>query len=378
MRAQVSQRSQAVLQRPYPSNVGKLSRNLPMVQAMRGAPKLTTAGLNFLKCAFAPPDFAFTGDMGIPDKSPVRRLLKRHRLVSPFIVPSDQDRYFVILPTPGVAAWTCTAPAGVPIPLTQVFTPIQYSDYSSLFGASGITGSEANIVTAFRYVSNAFELVPTANEMTWSGNIQIWKAPVKLELRSSSASPVASFSVSGLQSVNGNNADMYVDKFTRGGYSMAAKCTSEFEWQQIVEAQNNLPTSLGVGDFGQLAGGTNGAITGIGQMDAIIVKISGVSADETCILKFWSCVEYQVNPGTSLYEYSHSGAPCDELALQVYNEVAKTLPVGVSYLDNDTFWQRVLRIIRAASGGLSVLPGPYGVAFSGVNAITTALEELTT
>lgn len=365
---------------PYPSNMGKLSRYAPHLQAqklLRGR-QLSPAGVNFLKCAFAPPDFAFTGDMGIPDKSPNRRLLKRHRLVTPFTFAAGTDYYFLILPTPGVAAWSFNLPAGTVVPASAGFDAIKYSDFSSLFGAGGAAGDEADIVNAFRYVSNAFELVPTANEMTWSGSVQMWKAPIRCVSRSGLTN-AQQYALTGVESVNGTNADMYVDKFTRGGYTLAAKNTAEFEWSDILENQNNLPTNVitpGV-DFGRLQGGTTGSVCGIGNMDAIVVKVSGVDADETCILKFWSCVEYQVNAGTAVYDYSHAGPPCDDLALELYNEIAKTLPVGVSYLDNEAFWQRVLKIIRSASGGLSLIPGPYGAAFGGVNAIATAIQELT-
>jgi hypothetical protein len=367
---------------PYPSNMGKLARFAPHLQAQKALKgrQLSPAGVNFLKCAFAPPDFAFTGDMGIPDKSPNRRLLKRHRLVTPFTFASGTDYYFLVLPTPGVAAWTFNCPSGTTVPDTASFDAIKYSDFASLFGPGGTSsGHEADIVTAYRYVSNAFEIVPTANEMTWSGSIQMWKAPIRLESRSGTT-PAQQYSIIGVQSVNGTNADMYVDKFTRGGYSLATKTTSEFEWSNILENQQNLPTNVITpgDDFGRLLGGTTGSVTGIGYMDAIIVKVSGITAsDETAILKFWSCVEYQVNAGTTLYEYSHAGPPCDDLALELYNEIAKTLPVGVSYEDNEAFWQRVLRIIRTASGGLSVIPGPYGAAFGGVNAIASAIQELT-
>jgi len=126
-------------------------------------------------------------------------------------------------------------------------------------------------------------------------------------------------------------------------------------------------------------GGGPGQIPGFdNQFESVLIKISGIGTNplNTALFRTWACVEYQFQPSSVMYEMQNLKCMEDEMALRLYKRIVVELPTGVSFLDNANFWTRVLSIIRQISGGLSVLPGPYGLAASGVNALSTALEQI--
>lgn len=343
-------------------------------------PKLTPEGMAFLKCAFAPPDFANSSIRGVPDKFEGRSLVKKHRLISPTTVAASVDTYYILAPVPGMAFFRATVAANSPILPSTVFTGVPYSDFQQLFSLT--EGRDAaDIVTKFRFVSNHFELVPTVNAMTWTGNVQSWKMPLSIQVRTILGASSANnlYSVSGLNGCNSTQSDQYTGPFNLGVYTAAYSTGSQFTFNPIIENQLSLPNSIAAGDFGQLNTTQNFCIPGLdSQFDSLVVKISGVgdNATNTAIIKTWACVEYQVLPNTTLYEYT-SISPCDELAIQIYKQIINELPVGVAFVDNENFWRRVLDIIRRTTGALSVIPGPYGAAFGGANAIASAIQDLT-
>lgn len=369
------------IQAPGVSSGAIQRARLSNVQRMLTSARVTSSGLSFLKCAFAPPDFDQTNVLGVPDKFEGKSLVKKHRLVTAYTVAATFDTYILLAPVPGVAYFATTVAAGAGISATTVFTAVLYSDFASLFGPPG-GDNTADVVTKFRYVSNHFELVPTTNQMSWTGNIQSWKLPLAMEVRSVSApgaTPSSLYTVTGLNGCNATNANQYTGPFNLGVYTACYSTGAEFTFNPIIEAQNNLPNDIASSDFAQLNTGGSGCIPGLdSQFDSLVVKISGVGSNtsNTAILKTWACVEYQVLPGSSLYEYS-TFSPCDLLAIDLYKKIVNELPVGVAFTDNEGFWRRVLQIIRNMSGGLSLLPGPYGLAASGVHSISTALDTLT-
>lgn len=341
-------------------------------------------GMSFLKCAFAPPDFANSNVRGVPDEYQGKSLVKKHRLVtSQAFSTASTDYYFLVLPTPGYAYWTATVAAGAQITATTVFTGVPFADCSTFFNSSGTVGtSTADIVDKFRYISNHFELVPTANQMTWSGNVQSWKFPAALFVRQNNLTGGAEagnlWSVSGLQALNATNADQYTGPFNLGVYAGAYNTGAKFDFSQIIEYVTSVPSTpfALLGDFGQLV--TYNGFTGFdNQFESMIVKVTGMGTNvgNTAIIKSWACVEYQAVPGSGFYEFQ-TISPCDQLALDYYRKIINQLPPGVSFVDNESFWQRVLQIISQISGGLSFAPGPYGMAAGGVNQISNALERM--
>lgn len=339
---------------------------------------LTPDGVAFLKCAFAPPDFQASRIGGIPDQFEGQSLVKKHRLVLSRVFAANLDHYILLAPVPGYSHFTTSVAPGTPILNTTLWQGIPYSDLQSLFGANTIGQEAADIVTKFRFASNHIEIVPTVNAMSWTGTIQAFK--IALDVTWPQGGGVGDHvGLQGLNGVNATNANQYTGPFNLGVYSGCYTRASTFQFNSIMENSINLPRILDVaqGEFGQLLGAPY--MTGMdNQFESLVVKITGIGTNpnDSCVIKTWACVEYLINPGSGLYEYS-TLSPCDELALQLYRKIVVELPVGVSYLDNDTFWQRVLNIIRMVSGSLTVLPGPYGMAAGGINSLATAIGQLT-
>jgi hypothetical protein len=366
--------------------IGKTAYNQTirsMVKSNRVA--ISEDGMSFLKCAFAPPDFANSNVRGVPDEYQGKSLVKKHRLVSSQAFSSaSTDYYFLVLPTPGYAYWTASVTSGAGIVASTVFTGVPYADCTTFFNSGGTAGtSTADIVDKFRYVSNHFELVPTANQMTWSGNVQCWKFPATLFVRQNNLTTGAEggnlWSIAGFQALNATNADQYTGPFNLGVYAGAYNTGAKFDFSQILEYITAVPSTAysALGDFGQLSATTNGFTGFDNQFDSMVIKVTGMGTNtaNTAIIKTWACVEYQALPGSGYYEFQ-TNSPCDLVALDLYRKVINQLPPGVSFVDNDSFWQRVLQIIRQISGGMSVLPGPYGMAAGGVNRLSNALEQM--
>jgi len=366
--------------------IGRTAYNQTVKSMVRaGRATITEDGMSFLKCAFAPPDFANSNVRGVPDDYQGKSLVKKHRMVaSQAFSTASTDYYFLVLPVPGYAYWLATVSSGSPLIATTIFNGVPYADCGTLFNSSSNAGtSTADIVDKFRFVSNHFELVPTTNQMTWSGNVQSWKFPSTLFLRQNNLTTGAEagniWSISGLQSLNATNADQYTGPFNLGVYAGAYNTGASFDFSQIIEYVTAVPStpSTFLGDFGQLNASTNGFTGFDNQFESMVIKVSGMGTNvgNTAIVKSWSCVEYQAIPGSGYYEFQTLSS-CDKVALDLYRKIINQLPPGVSFVDNESFWQRVLQIIRQVSGGMSFIPGPYGMAAGGVNKISDALEQM--
>jgi len=349
----------------------KLSRSLLQ--------SVSQPGMEFLKCAFAPPDFNTTQVHGLPDDFQGNSLVKKHKLIAPISLNASTDYYYLLMPIPGVAYWYLTKGAGVAPLATDVWIPVPYSDFSSLFGSTQT--SAADIVDKFRYISNHIELIPTTNAMQWTGNIQSWKLPVQVIPYNS---VLGAFNITGLNAVNATNALQYTAPFNAGVYACAFNSGAKFDFTPI---QENFGGNTAVGINNGTIGGSGvlGAFSaGLGfpgfdnNFETVVIKISGIGTNvsDTMILKTWACVEYQVLPGNSLYEYM-TVSPKDEVAMQLYRKIIQQLPTAVTYYDNESFWQRVLAIIQGISGVASRLPGTYGRIGKGVSIATEAVRQLT-
>jgi hypothetical protein len=337
---------------------------------------LSDQGISFLKCAFAPPDFQQGSLGGVPDSFRGQSLVRKHRYVSPTTVASGSDTYFLLCPIPGVAYLQATVASGTQILNTTQFTAVNYTDFSSMFGSASI--NNADIVTKFRFVSNHFEIIPTVNQMTWSGSIQAWKLPIQLVVRQGGTSTVDIFSIEGLQGANTSLSNQYSGPFIMGLYTACYNSNPDFDFRQIQESLNSVPTYVEPNDFGQfVSSGTNMGIPGFDNgFESLIVKISGVSSTESLILKTWACVEYQVSPSNSIFEFT-TMSPCDPVALDLYKQIISELPVGVPFTDNESFWNRVLMIINRISGVGAMIPGTVGAISRGTNLISGALLPFT-
>jgi len=344
--------------------------------------KISREGMAFLKCAFAPPDFGESLATGVPDSFEGTSLVKKHRYVVSQSIPAATDRYILLLPVPGIAYYQLDMPAGSAPVSNSVFTGYKYTDFDSMFGTPDGTQT-ADIVNKFRFVSNHIELVPTVNAVSWTGSIQCWKLPIQLAMKAIIGA--ASYTITGGQGVNATNPNQYTGPFNNGVYCGAYSSGQSFSFNSIIEDLVAVPSVSSSSDFLRLDYGASGLNPDIActpgfdnDFESVIIKISGAgnNAANSYILKTWACVEYQVVPGSPLYEYQSLGCR-DDAAMQVYKRVIRELPVAKTYMDNDTFWQHVLNIIRMISGGLSYIPGPYGQIAGGVNAAAAGLQLLT-
>lgn len=351
-------------------NVSTGVRNPTMVKG----PPVTEAGIAFLKCAFAPPDFTSTQVKGIPDTFRGNSLLKKHRYNASTSFTSANDYYFLLLPIPGVSYCVATTAPGVLPTAATVWNTVYYSDFTQLFGAN--QAQSADVVSAFRFVSNHFELVPTVNQMTWSGSISAWKMPIKVTIGANYATGfVRDYTITGLQGVTSTNSNRYVGQFNDGLFSGCFSSAPEFDFMEILESVQAIPTSLDTGDFGQIQ--SSNSIPGFDNgFESMVIKVAGVTANQTAILRTWACVEYTPAANSALYEYSTTSPPEDVTALKLYREIALGIPVGVPYRENSDFWKRVLGIIRTITGATSMIPGPYGAISGGINAITGGISDL--
>lgn len=364
----------------YGNSVSVKRLNTGYERMLRSA-KFTPEGVSFLKCAFAPPDFAVNKINGVPDTYEGNSLVKKHRLITPEKFENGRDHYIWLAPIPGVAYLECRVGAGAPVTATDQWTPVRYSDYDSMFGVEVTGNDSAKKVNKFRFVSNHIEIVPTVNQMQWSGSIQAWKVPIALTPRQINNNTLDEmYSYSGMESVNSTNSNQYSGPFFNGIYAGCFSESCDFEFSNVIKGLGPaVPNTVSGGtDFTQIGtGGTNGRIPGMdNSFQNMIVKISGITTDnDSALVKTWACVEYQVMADNDLYEYQTS-SPRDDLAIMAYKKLVSELPVGVCYMDNENFWRRVLGLLRGVSGALSVVPGPYGAMAGGVNMITSGISEL--
>lgn len=343
--------------------------------------KLTPEGVKFLKCAFSAADFDGTGTYGVPDQFSGKSSAFKHRSVTSTAFPASRDSYFLLAPIPGYAYFVATVAAGTPILPNQVWTGVKYSDYDGLFQQNPAVVPNANsIVQKFRFVSNHFELVPTTNSTSWTGSIQAFKLPVQMTLNENSAILAAAWGLSGMEGVNATNADMYSGPFNLGTYVGAFnKGSIAWEFCQVIDDLQTLPAILQPFDFCQLDGAGTPLPGFDNSFESVVIKVSGIGANvnNTALVKTWACVEYQFTPGSAMYSMQNLKCMEDKTALELYRRIILELPTAVSYFDNANFWARVLGIIKGLSGGLSILPGPYGMMAGGVNAIARGLESFT-
>lgn len=336
-------------------------------------PPMSPAGFAFLKCAFAPPDFANTGVQGIPDSFRGTSLVKKHRFTTTLTTLALNDYYILVLPVPGISMFLGAVATGTPILSSTIFNGVNYPDFTSIFPSFNAVSQN---FTSFRFISNHFELISTTNEFSWTGQITAWKFPLKMIVRQGGASVSDLWSVDGIESLNAAQGIMYSGKTKDGIYIACYNDDADFDFTTITDGVGAVPAAIAGDDFGQL--NTTVCFPGFdNRFQCAVIKISGASGNNTFIMKHWACVEYKVNTNSSLYEYQ-TLSPCeDEKALKVYRELINSLPIAVPAAENANFWQRVLSIIRTISGVGALIPGPYGMISSGVNTITGALTELT-
>jgi hypothetical protein len=349
---------------------------------------MSPAGTAFLKCAFAPPDFNTDPGKGIPDTYNGKTLGRKDVLTRSLKGTVDRDDYYIIAPTPGVAAWYAQTTLGTAPNTSTAWSAITFPECfgtGSLFGDEASGGSvRASNVDAFRYASLCAGLYPTSNMMQFAGSVQVWKAPLKQSLENVAltfaTTPPVAFSttesvVTGLECCNTVPPENYSHSFIDGMYTISGNNQPDFPFVPILEGYNKLPAqTTGSSMYGSLVG----PYLGMGDTDAIIIKISTpANAVNSFVLKVWACTELRVNPTSTLYQYAGLSPDHDPVAMEVYRKTLQRLPLAVVCAENAKFWQSVLSIIRSLAGAASYVPGPIGMLGKGVGLAADGIEALT-
>jgi hypothetical protein len=356
---------------------------------------VSAAGRNFLKCAYASPDFSIDPGQGIPDGYEGKALMRKDVFTNTIAFGANLDTFILVLPTPGISYWTCTVAIGT-FPLqTTVWTPVYNASFATLFGAQTNQAVDAPIdpverdldVVKFRYVSSTFEITPTSNFMQFAGSITVWKAAISLgEMVRTTGTGAAQTTTNqmaliGAEGVNLVSPDNKPFKFIDGAYSMAVNTEPTWEFKPVLSGITRIP---GVGSgattnttFGQF----QGDFVGVGDLQSLIFRVSTpTGAVNTAILKAWSCIEYQPNPTSALYQFSSRSPAKDEVAMKLYRDIALKVPVAVCVAENDGFWQdKVVPIIKSFLSAARVVGGvvpTVGAAMTGVDMITNAFGWL--
>lgn len=354
-----------------------------------GVARMSEAGLNFLKCAYAPPDFNSDPGQGIPDEFVGKTLTRKDVLNSSLSFAAGVDTFMLIAPTPGVAYWTITKPTGTFPVAGDQFTPVLFPGFNSLFPATSATVSNrTQNVTAFRYASMCAGLYATSNMNQYAGAITVWKIPISMSTAIVTdlvaATSRETLTVSGMSGVSAVATDNYTAAFIDGMYTQSTCNEPTFVFSDIYEGIQTLPLAGNSASQAAMEAGFNagadataGGILGFGTMDSIVVRVqTPTAAVNSAVLKVWACIEYRPAPSAALYQYAKNSPPLDPLALAEYRALSNEVPIAVASRDNATFWERVKQLINGGINMASMIPGPVGTIGQSLQGIRSAMMAL--
>lgn len=339
--------------------------------------KVSKPGVDWLKAAFAAPDFPALTPVGIPDQYTGRTLVKQFRYDSNFVALPDLDgnQYVIVPPVPGCAFFTTVGPPNA----SSSWSAIPYADASGLFGANGTVDDQ---VTSFRYMSQLVELVPTTNAMTWTGSIEVYKIPLRLTTYDSFYTVsgtnyyTTNYTVNGLRGIESTNCDRFSTPSNMGIFANATSDQPSFDFVNLKYAGRSVPQVVSVASpanagyaenhYGSINNNSFG-IVGFGNLDTIVIKLSGVSDVNSFRLKTWATMEFTVSPESTLYQYSIMSPLYDPYALEAYRAFVMSCPIAVTYFENGKFWDFIRKAATSISSALSFVPGPVGAIAGGVN-----------
>lgn len=375
---------------------------------------LSKAGTDFLKCAFAAPDFADDQGAGLPLGGDHRVLLKKHRFETTLSLAgaatTGTSYYFIAAPTPGQAFWVCDVAGNTALDGSTLWNSKSFND---CFGANGLfTDSaikRADNVTSFRYASLAAEIKDLTSAYTSTGGLRVQKLdlkqclvntnynilqcdkqgftnPIKVSgtgFTDSAATPTAlSISqlsipvsqpiLSGLEATGVEFSRAYVGHPKKGAFSIATRARDDSAFRPIIENYQNLSN-------GSMYGKLNAPYLGIDDaMNSLFFRVDVPASVTLSIqLRAWACVEYTVVNSSALYEYSRLAPPRDALAMQLYYKYAEQLPIAVEAWQNDFSWEKLWAWVKTAlATAAAVLPGPAGVVASTAGALAVAVEQM--
>jgi hypothetical protein len=300
--------------------------------------------------------------------------------------PQGQDTYLVFAPIPGQAYAAKAVVNNVILGKNDILQSVPFTDTQTLFPslvqAIDLADNTA-MVDKFRFVALSAEIECTSNDMTWTGNIELIKAPISLGMQHAGGNEDLATVITGADSIrglslgsgNGNDGYVHADSFKKGFYSTSLNKDPSWGFLDIRDGavytdEISCPISTQTAGFPPTQDVLiyRGAVVGIGNMDTIIVRVSipAGPADMSALLKVWHTVEYRPTYGTILSVVSTPSPSRDLCALSIYEVLYKNLPLAVPQSENANFWTRILDLIKRTAGALTVLPGAAGTIANGV------------
>lgn len=312
---------------------------------------VTPGGMSYIKCVTSPNDFAVSRFAGIPDEYDGKVLVKQSTFTGGLLIttPATLNNYYILVPVPGVAYLYGSCVPGAES--SMVLTVVPYTDTAQLMPS----GAESSVVNGFRFASNAIEIVPTVNQMSWGGAIEVWKTVIEESIYAAGAG--TNLTWAGLDALASAKPSSVLP-FNHGMYSVSASTNNAFPFCPVRDElpYSNIATAAWTNTWSSAIN-----YAGLGNQETVIVKIPmGSPSTNSALIRTWSCVEYQVNSLSLMWDLAHMSAPYDPVALRLAKEYMQSQPVAVAYYENANFWQNFLKWVTEVSGALRVVPGPVG------------------
>lgn len=298
------------------------------------------------------------------------------------------DTFILVMPTPGVAYWSCTVPVGTFPTQSTVWTPTHNASFTTLFGTATDQAVDAPVdpvergtnVTKFRYASNVCEITPTSNFTQFAGSITVWKVPItvldSVQTTGTGAAQVSTVqkSLVGVEGLTRVSPDNKPFKFLDGAFSMAVNTQPDWDFSPILSGVTRIPSIGQNAATNTTWGQFQGDFIGLGSLQSLVFRVSTpTGAVNASIIKVWSCVEYQPSPGSAFYEFAGTTPTFDPLALKLYRDIALKIPVAVTVMENEGFWSdKVMPALKASLNALRIVGGvvpQVGAAMTGIDAL---------
>lgn len=322
---------------------------------------MTEQGRNFLKCAFASPDFAMTGSDGIPDEFSGQTILKDDVTAKSVSFTANKVTYVLFAPTPGVQYWTCEKDIGLSPDGSDAWVPTYTADVATMFP----TSCETCNVTQFRYAGLAGEIIPTSSLVNTSGGIIVQKLKLAISDSAQDTVPTQSPHARTLTIDGLDNAGKYTNNafapfaFIDGAYSVSTCNEPAFDFQAITRDYDRMPLAGVNVNHSYL----NGRFMGLGEMDSICMAVTvPLGSTAVATVRSWHCLEYRVLSSSVLAPFARMSPKHDPVAMAAYREIATQLPIAVTRKENASFWEWVKGALSAAFSLAASAPNPVAKA----------------
>lgn len=322
--------------------------------------------------AFASPDNQNMSFSGVPDGHCGTILARATRHYQRLIIKKDVDTYLVVTPSPTVAYYVAEVAQDAAINNLTAFAGKPWTGASDLFPI----GSENSVVSEFRQLLTAIEIKPLVNEFTWTGSIEVWKLPL-VEVMEPVKAVDDHFNRriwAGTQGLNADQVSKAIFSFNEGCYTIATARSNEFPFTPVVSSVGpTFPIDAPI--EANMLGLWVGDYVGLGNLDTVVIKLSGATADQPVMLRMWNYLEMIPVSSNILYSFASDSPPPDVLAMRAYRILSQRLPLAVTAAENANFGTRLLHVLGVASKALSLAPGKVGKASSVVSEVLSLLPS---